>query len=250
MLPIVASFSMMLNLREHLAIICVKLRWRLAPRPIGMAKRNLLLTPEELAQTSSVTLRYYNQDAESFWQGTKDHDVSQNRNALIEHLVGKGPFRILDFGCGPGRDLKAFAELGHEVIGLEGAERFVELAHNYSGCEVWQQDFLQLKLPAEHFDGIFANAALFHVPSQELSRVLKELWATLKWNGVLFSSNPRGENEEGWSGGRYGVFYNLERWRELVTAAGFVEITHYYRPAGLPRQQQPWLASLWRKVKR
>jgi len=250
MLPIVASFSMMLNLREHLAIICVKLTWRLTPRSIGMPKRNLLLTPEELAQTSSVTLHHYNQDAESFWQGTKDHDVSQNRNALIEHLVGEGPFRILDFGCGPGRDLKAFKELGYEAIGLEGAERFVELARNYSSCEVWQQDFLQLKLPAEHFDGIFANAALFHVPSQELPRVLKELWATLKWNGVLFSSNPRGANEEGWSGGRYGVFYNLERWRELVTAAGFVEITHYYRPAGLPRQQQPWLASLWRKIKR
>jgi SAM-dependent methyltransferase len=215
-----------------------------------MSKRNLLLTPEELAQTSSVTLGHYNQHAENFWHGTKGHDVSQNRDALIEHLVGEGPFRILDLGCGPGRDLKAFAELGHEVIGLEGAERFVDFACNSSGCEVWQQDFLQLELPAEHFDGVFANAALFHVPSQELPRVLKELWATLKWNGVLFSSNPRGENEEGWSGGRYGVFYNLELWRELVTAAGFVEITHYYRPAGLPREQQPWLASLWRKIKR
>jgi SAM-dependent methyltransferase len=215
-----------------------------------MSKRNLLLTPEELAQTSSVTLGHYNQHAENFWHGTKGHDVSQNRDALIEHLVGEGPFRILDLGCGPGRDLKAFAELGHEVIGLEGAERFVDFARNSSGCEVWQQDFLQLELPVEHFDGVFANAALFHVPSQELPRVLKELWATLKWNGVLFSSNPRGENEEGWSGGRYGVFYNLALWRELVTAAGFVEITHYYRPAGLPRGQQPWLASLWRKIKR
>src|SRR5436309_12740066 len=250
MLPIVASFSMMLNLKEHLAIICVELTWRLTPRSIGMPKRNLLLTPEELAQTSSVTLHHYNQEAESFWQGTKDHDVSQNRNALIEHLVGEGPFRILDFGCGPGRDLKAFKELGYEAIGLEGAERFVELARNYSSCAVWQQDFLQLKLPAEHFDGIFANAALFHVPSQELPRVLKELWAALKWYGVLFSSNPRGANEEGWSGGRYCVFYTLARWRELVTAAGYVEITHYYRPAGLPRQQQLWLASLWRKIKR
>jgi SAM-dependent methyltransferase len=215
-----------------------------------MSKRNLLLTPEELAQTSSVTLGHYNQHAENFWHGTKGHDVSQNRDALIEHLVGEGPFRILDLGCGPGRDLKAFAELGHEVIGLEGAERFVDFARNSSGCEVWQQDFLRLELPVEHFDGVFANAALFHVPSQELPRVLKELWATLKWNGVLFSSNPRGENEEGWSGGRYGVFYNLKLWRELVTAAGFVEITHYYRPAGLPREQQPWLASLCRKIKR
>jgi len=201
----------------------------------------------ELAKTSVATLRYYNRHAESFWKGTRDHDVSQNRNALLEQLGGGGPYKILDFGCGPGRDLKVFRELGHQAIGLDGAERFVELARAYSGCEVWQQDFLKLRLPPEYFDGIFANAALFHVPSQELLRVLKEVRASLKAGGVLFSSNPRGENEEGWSGGRYGAYYNLERWRELVTAAGFTEISHYYRPPGLPRDQQPWLASLWRK---
>lgn len=199
--------------------------------------------------TSVVTLGHYNEHAENFWEGTRDHDVSQNRNALLEHLHGEGPFRILDFGCGPGRDLKAFREMGHEVIGLDGSERFVELACEYSGCNIWQQDFLGLQLPPEYFDGVFANAALFHVPSQELPRVLKELRATLKPGGVLFSSNPRGENEEGWSGERYGVFYNLEKWRELVTAAGFTEITHYYRPPGLPRELQPWLASLWRKAR-
>lgn len=206
-----------------------------------------MLSPEELAKTSFVTLRHYNQHAESFWQGTRDHDVSQNREALLKYLDGEPPYRILDFGCGPGRDLKAFRELGHQAIGLEGAERFVKFARQYSGCEVWQQDFLSLELPAEHFDGIFANAALFHVPSQELPRVLSELWTTLQANGVLFSSNPRGQNEEGWSGERYGVYYNLERWRELLTGAGFIEIAHYYRPPGLPREQQPWLASVWRK---
>jgi SAM-dependent methyltransferase len=207
-----------------------------------------LLTPEELAQTSVITLGHYNRHADSFWEGTKDHDVSQNRAALLEHLHGEGPFRILDFGCGPGRDLKVFRAMGHEAVGLEGAERFVQLARDYSSCEVWLQDFLSLQLPPEYFDGIFANAALFHVPSQELPRVLRELRATLKPAGVLFSSNPRGENEEGWSGERYGAYYDWERWRGLLTAAGFLEITHYYRPPGLPREQQPWLASLWRKI--
>ncbi len=166
---------------------------------------------------------------------------------MLENLVGPGPFRVLDFGCGPGRDLKAFKDLGHQAVGLDGAARFVELARRYSNCDVWLQDFLQLQLPPEYFDGIFANAALFHVPSQELPRILKELWATLKAGGVLFSSNPRGDNEEGWSGERYGVYYNYESWREIVTAAGFTEIMHYYRPHGVPREQQPWLASVWRK---
>lgn len=206
-----------------------------------------MLTPDELAETSSITLSHYNQNADSFWEGTRDHDVRQNRDALLEHLRGEGPFRIFDFGCGPGRDMKVFKEMGHEVIGLDGSERFVELARNYSGCEVWHQDFLRLQLPPDHFDGIFANAALFHVPSQELPRVLKELWVALKPDGVLFSSNPRGNNQEGWSGERYGVYYNLETWRHLLSAAGFTEIAYYYRPPGLPRTQQPWLASLWRK---
>lgn len=206
------------------------------------------LSPNDLAKTSTITVAHYNDHADSFWKGTRDHDVSQNRDALLQHIRGSAPFRLLDFGCGPGRDLKEFRELGHEAIGLEGAERFVELAHRYSGCEVWQQDFLTLELPPEFFDGIFANASLFHVPSQELPRVLRELWAALKPEGVLFSSNPRGENEEGWNGERYGCYYNLETWRELVTAAGFGEITHYYRPPGVPREQQPWLASVWRKV--
>jgi SAM-dependent methyltransferase len=209
-----------------------------------------VLTPQQLAETSSGTLAHYNQHAQSFWEGTRDHDVSQNRNALLKYLRGKEPFRILDFGCGPGRDLKVFKDLGQEAVGLEGAERIVELAREYSGCEVWHQDFLKLQLPLEYFDGVFANAALFHVPSQELPRVLKELQATLKPDGVLFSSNPRGDNEEGWSGDRYGVYYNLERWRELLTAAGFLEIDYYYRPPGLPRAQQPWLASSWRKGNR
>jgi len=206
------------------------------------------LSREELTETSAITLSHYAQHAEKFWEGTRDHDVTQNRQALLAHLAGPGPYRILDFGCGPGRDLKAFRDLGHEAVGLDGCARFVELARRYSGCEVWHQDFLTLHLPPESFDGIFANAALFHVPSQELRQVLRELWATLRPNGVLFSSNPRGENEEGWSGERYGVYYNLARWRDLVAAAGFDEITHYYRPAGLPRAQQPWLASLWRKI--
>ena len=205
------------------------------------------LDAEELAEISAATLAHYDRHAESFWEGTRDHDVAQNRAALLKHLRGNPPFRILDFGCGPGRDLKVFKEMGHVAIGLEGAERFVELARSYSGCEVWHQDFLRLKLPAESFDGVFANASLFHVPSQELPRLLQELNATLKPGGVLFSSNPRGENEEGWSGGRYGAYHDLDRWRGFMSQAGLAEIAHYYRPPGLARAQQPWLASLWRK---
>ena len=206
------------------------------------------LTPQDLAAIGAGTLEHYNQRADDFREGTRGHDVSQNIAALLAHIEGEPPFTILDFGCGPGRDLKTFTDLGHVALGLDGAERFAAMARAYSGCEVWQQDFLHLELPVRRFDGVFANAALFHVPTQELPRVLRELHATLKYGGVLMSSNPRGNDEEGWNRGRYGAYFTLETWRRHLTATGFVELDHYYRPAGLPREQQPWLASVWRKA--
>lgn len=198
-------------------------------------------------EVSRRTLAHYDQRAEDFWQGTRDHDVRQNMAALLKHIEGTPPFTILDFGCGPGRDLKAFRDLGHEAVGLEGSARFASMAREYSGCEVLEQDFLALDLPAARFDGVFANASLFHVPGRELPRVLRELHAALKPGGVLFSSNPRGANEEGWNKGRYGVYHDLDAWRSYLAAAGFAELDHYYRPPGLPREQQPWLASVWRR---
>jgi SAM-dependent methyltransferase len=205
-------------------------------------------TPQELERVAGRTLEHYRQHADDFLHGTRDHDVSQNIAALLRPIVGLPPFTILDLGCGPGRDLATLARLGHRAIGLEGAAPFVAMARAATGCEVWQQDFLKLELPDATFDAIFANASLFHVPTQELARVLRELRAALKPQGVLFSSNPRGNDEQGWSGGRFGVFHRLETWQCYVTAAGFAELEHYYRPAGLPRQQQPWLASVWRRV--
>ncbi len=203
--------------------------------------------PEDLEDVGARTLAHYEASAASFWEGTKDHDVSQNHAALLEALEGPGPHAILDLGCGPGRDLAHFRALGHEAVGLDGCAAFVEMARAHSGCEVWHQSFLALALPAGRFDGVFANASLFHVPSAALPRVLGELRDTLRPRGVLFSSNPRGSGQEGFSSGRYGVFHDLEGWRRHCEAAGFTEVRHYYRPPGRPRTEQPWLASVWRR---
>src|SRR5664279_4966873 len=128
------------------------------------------------SDTTKRTLRHYEAHAESFWEGTRDHDVSQNIDAFLSAITEPPPFRILELGCGPGRDLKTFAARGHEPIGLDGCARFVDLP-----------------------------------------RVLSELRETLKVGGVLFFSNPRGENNEGWSGDRYGCYFDAERWRALLT---------------------------------
>ncbi len=202
---------------------------------------------EDLDDIARLTLDYYDRHAQQFFYGTIDHDVSQNISALLDAITAAAPLTILDLGCGPGRDLKAFSAMGHRAIGLDGAEKFAEMARAYSGCEVWHQDLLHLDLPAAMFDGVFANAVLFHVPSRALPKVLQDLHATLKPGGVLFSSNPRGHNEEGWNGPRYGSYYDYEKWEQYMLAAKFSPLQHYYRPPNVPRDQQPWLASVWRK---
>jgi SAM-dependent methyltransferase len=207
-----------------------------------------LTDPGDLQHLALRTLRHYESRADAFRAGTRDHDVRQNIDALLSRITAPPPFTILDFGCGPGRDLKAFRALGHTAIGLDGSASFVAMARAESGCEVWHQDFLALDLPAAHFDGVFANACLFHVPVPALPRVLRELNASLKRGGVLFSSNPRGNNEAGWNGERYGVYHDLDAWRGFMVGAGFEELLVYYRPDGLPREQQPWLATVWRAV--
>ena len=203
--------------------------------------------PKPRQDVSARTIAHYEANAASFWLGTKDHDVTQNYAAMFGAIATPPPWRILDFGCGPGRDLVRFRALGHEAVGLEGSPAFCAMARQVSGCEVLEQDFLALALTPDRFDGVFANASLFHVPGRELPRVLREIRCSLKSGGVLFASNPRGHDEEGWRGERYGSYWSLESWSATVTAAGFESLGHYYRPEGKPREEQPWLASVWRR---
>jgi SAM-dependent methyltransferase len=206
------------------------------------------LSVDALAEASASTIGHYNDHAPWFWEGTRDHDVSQNIQALLSALDGDGPWDILDLGCGPGRDLLDLKARGHRPVGLDGAVRFVEMARAHAGCEVWHQDFLALDLPEARFDGIFANASLFHVPRQALPDTLSRLHGALRPGGVLFSSVPRGPGVEGYNGDRYGVYLELDGWQALFEAAGFRYLDHYYRPPGKPRDQQPWLASTWQRA--
>src|SRR5205085_510505 len=121
-----------------------------------------LFTTTELRALSARTLAHYDAAAQAFEEGTRTHDVSQNYSALLGAIEGPPPFTLLDFGCGPGRDLAWFRAQGHEAVGLDGSARFVEMARAATGCEVMHQDFLDLSLPAARFHGIFANASLFH----------------------------------------------------------------------------------------
>ena len=208
------------------------------------------MTPKakDLAQIESLTLGHYHDHAETFWQGTKDHDVTQNYAAFLAALPKGKVLDILDFGCGPGRDVHYFKSLGHRSVGLDGCEAFCTMARRLTNSEILHQRFLELDLIEDRFDGVFANASLFHVPGRELPRVLTALHATLRTGGILFSSNPRGNDEEGWSGQRFGHFMTFETSRKYLEASGFTVLDHYYRPKDRPFHEQPWLAIIAQSV--
>jgi SAM-dependent methyltransferase len=107
-------------------------------------KRPIRIGAEQLHHISEVTIAHYDRLAKGFWDGTRDHDVSQNYAALLDAIEGDPPYSILDLGCGPGRDLRYFRSLGHDAVGLDGSKEFVAMARSYSGCEVLHQDFLAM----------------------------------------------------------------------------------------------------------
>lgn len=198
-------------------------------------------TEDNLGEIEARTLAHYDLNAEAFWQGTQGHDVSQNHAAFLAACPQDKPLDILDLGCGPGRDVLYFQSLGHRPVGLDGSGMFCRMARRYTGCPILHQTFLNLDLPHHAFDGIFANASLFHVPSRELPRVLGDLHAALRPGGVLFQSNPRGDGE-GWSGQRYGHYMQIDTARQFLQRAGFEVLDHFLRPPGKPEHEQPWLA--------
>ena len=107
----------------------------------------LILNLDQLKDLTRRTIGHYELNAKSYRLGTADHDVSQNYEALLDSIESKKPFKILDLGCGPGRDLKYFKSLGHIPVGVEGSETFVEIARKSTGCDVYHMDFINLDLP-------------------------------------------------------------------------------------------------------
>ena len=204
--------------------------------------------PRRARADRRATLGHYDASAEAFWDGTRDHDVRQNIAALLRHLEGAGPFAILDLGCGPGRDLATFRDLGHEAIGVDGAARFVEMARAHSGCEVWQQNLLALALPAgplrRHLRQRRAAARARERAGAGAGRAAHGAAAARRAVQLDPARPGRGRLEQR-------PLQRLSRAREPGSAtaptAGFVELEHYYRPEGRPREQQPWLASVWRR---
>ena len=145
------------------------------------------------------TLDYYAQDPDTFVSGTLSADMSEVRSRFLSCLPPEG--FILDFGCGSGRDTKAFQDAGYQVEATDGSEELCSRASAYTGISVRKMLFSELDAK-DRYDGIWACASILHLPQAELLDVLEKITAALKTGGILYTSFKYGKFE-GMRGGRY-----------------------------------------------
>ena len=190
------------------------------------------------------TIVYYNENAAEFCRDTKNVDMSFCRDKFINLL--KTGAKILDVGCGSGRDAKAFLDMGYQVTAIDASEQICREAEQLLGQTVVCMDFQSIDF-RQKFDGIWACASLLHVPKQEMNEVLQKLRIALKEEGVLYASFKYG-NGERISRGRFFNDYNEDLLKELIEHCHFkiieIFITQDVREG---RNAERWVNVLARK---
>ncbi len=191
------------------------------------------------------TLEYYNKNAEQFAQGTFFVDFVKIQERFLSKL--KAGSRILDFGCGSGRDTKYFLSGGYEVDATDGSEELCKIAREYSGIEVKQMLFSELN-EHEKYDGIWACSSILHLPKDELKPVLQKMADALKQNGVIYTSFKYGEFE-GERNGRYFTDFTLESFKDYMQDMGTLQIEEYWVTGDVRcgRGDEKWLNLILRK---
>ena len=145
------------------------------------------------------TLQYYNQHAKAYVDSTRDVEFSQTQERFLQYLEPGA--RILDFGCGSGRDTKYFRNRGFQVEAVDGSAEFVRIASEYTGINVRRMLFQDLD-EVECYDGIWACSSILHLPCAELEVVLGKMARALRRRGIVYTSFKYG-TEEGERSGRY-----------------------------------------------
>ena len=191
------------------------------------------------------TLLYYNENAKKFTEGTLYVDFSYTQNKFLSRLVDGT--KILDFGCGSGRDTKYFLEKGYEVEAIDGSEELCKIASAYTGFDVKHMFFQELQA-VEKYDAIWACSSILHLSYVELVGVFGKMETALKAKGIIYTSFKYG-NFEGERNGRYFTDMTEERIKKLVESIEGLKIeetwiTSDVRPG---RGEEKWLNLFLRK---
>lgn len=138
------------------------------------------------------THKYYNKNAEEYCLSTINLDMSDIYNKFLP-LLPKGA-KILDAGCGSGRDSKRFIDMGYEVVSFDASQKLVNWASQHTEQTVYKLNFEDMDFSGE-FDGIWACASLLHVDRKKLQSVFCKFSKALKPNGVWYMSFKQGTSE-------------------------------------------------------
>lgn len=138
------------------------------------------------------TLDYYNKNSEEYFNSTLNVDMTNTYKPFLKLVPKDG--KILDLGCGSGRDSMNFIKLGYEVTAVDGSKELAKKASALLGKEVIASTFEELELK-EKFHGIWACASLLHIKREDLKTVLNNLYNNLDDNGVFYMSFKYGEKE-------------------------------------------------------
>ena len=194
----------------------------------------------------NTTITYYNRKAQEFVQDTCNVGFTEIPNRFIRYLNSGS--RILDLGCGSGRDTKYFLDQGFDGVATDGSAELCRIASEYTGIEVKQMLFDELSEVAA-YDGIWACASILHLPYDELVAVLKKITVALRPNGVLYTSFKYG-TYEGERNGRFFIDMTEGRLDELLADAEGLAIEELWftgdvRPG---REDEKWLNVIMRKL--
>ena len=191
------------------------------------------------------TLKYYNENAQSFASGTVSVKFTKVQDKFLEKLNPDA--YILDFGCGAGRDTKYFLSRGYQVDAVDGSEQLCRIASEYTEIKVRQMLFQELD-EKEKYDGIWACASILHLPKKQLREVLKNMYAALKSKGLIYTSFKYGEFE-GERNGRYFTDFTIGTFKDFIHDMQGLKIEEHWitgdvRPG---RGEEKWLNLLLQK---
>ena len=210
-----------------------------------MGQANEMMKRDEL-NLEELNIAWYEACADAYATDALTHDMSWPYRDFLSHL--SAPFdgkRVLDLGCGSGRDLAHFRKRGLDAEGIDACEAFCVKARELSGAKVRKMKFSELNLERDSYEGIFANGVLMHVEPHQRAKFVQHLALSLKANGVLYVHYPRGEGLQLCEDGR--EIYLTDTWRGLFIDAGFHVKLDEGRPVCLPKAEQTWQAMLFIK---
>ena len=188
------------------------------------------------------TLDYYNENAEQFAENTFNADMSSVYKEFLAFLEPDA--KILDLGCGSGRDSLAFKKLGYDVTAVDGSESICKVAREKTGIEVHCLRFDELFYQNE-FDGIWACASLLHVEKDSMRSILNKVATALKEKGILYVSYKYGNSEREDNGKHYSD-YTEEDIEQLFKGTG-LEAIQYWKSGDQLKREAVWLNVLAKK---